>query len=277
VGGGRLATSLLFRTSGPADEIAVRAKAIRSAVQEKLRAGVDVKDPKIAHFLKLQTEAAAVSLEARRVAAKLATLRASREETLLEGAPGFSGQVVSLDAQIGDLQAKADQSAAALAAIAEATATARDEALRTITTIASNIHAKEHSGLRRRREELVAGLPAKIGVTLSELASIDRALLSAPPLHSDLSAMLHELAAAATVETTKAVELPPEAPQTPPDDAQAVEATPEHDSQPGRCQSVKADGSQCRGRALPGMSACVLHRRAESRPAEESAVASAGA
>ena len=60
--GGRLSFSLLFRTSGPAPEVAIQSNSIgRTALAEKLRAGVDAKDPKIAHFLKLRAESAVLS------------------------------------------------------------------------------------------------------------------------------------------------------------------------------------------------------------------------
>jgi hypothetical protein len=237
-GGGRLSTSLLFRTTGPAAEISARANALgRTVVREQLRASQDAGNPQIAHFSKLQTESAALSLEGRRVAAKLATLRASREETLLEAAPGFSGQVVLLDAQIADMAAKADQSAAASAAIAVATATARGEALRALATIVAAVAAKEHSGLRRRREELVASLPAKISATLSELASIDRAISQAPALPSHLDAMLDELAKAPPPEAAPAASnepVPsPEAPSAAPGEpSAATETLPEEAAEP---------------------------------------------
>jgi hypothetical protein len=282
-GGGRIAVDMSFRTARVADEITALARVIgRTAVHEKVRAGLDAKNPLIARFLKLQTEAAAVSLAERRDAAKLAAARALREEALVEAAPGFSRQVAELDAQIADLQGRAAISAADAAAIVETVATARGEALAEIAKIAADVTLREHAAFRRRRDEIVAALPAAIGATLSEIAALDRAVTMPGPLPPDLSAMLDALTATSPPESPSAASGDPlapnlpEGPQTAADDAQTVEAAPEPVSEPGRCQHAKTDGSQCKGRALAGSVFCVLHRRAEGRSVEEASVAPAG-
>ena len=74
-----------------------------------------------------------------------------------------------------------------------------------IAALAGTVTATEHAAFRRRRDELVAGLPALIGNVLTEIAVLDRAVALTPLLDSHLAAMLDELATA-TAQTAEAAE-----------------------------------------------------------------------
>ena len=172
-----------------------------------------------------------------------------------------------MDALIAPLQAQAAASASASTAIAETVASARREALAVIAAVDATIHNKEFSGLRRQKEKLQAALPALLGPILTEMAVVDRAgqVALAPSLPGALEAMLDELAARPLLPLEEAP-APAKAEEEP-----GADATPEPSApspEPARCDRVRSDGERCRGRALPGLSVCVLHRRAETRTAE---------
>jgi hypothetical protein len=281
---GGLATALLFRTRGEITAITAQSNAIgRAGVQQKVREALDPAEPKVARYLKLQAEAAMLARDSALAAAKLTTAKASRTETLLIAAPGFSHQIAQLDNQIADLSGPAAKLAAATAAIAEAVASARREALAVIAAVDATVHNREFSGLCRRREAVIATLPALLSATLTELAIVDRAaqVAMAPSLAAGIEAMLDELAAAPPAVPSEPSPAPAVSSDPPPytpaeaapvASAETPEAAPEASAQ---CEARRKDGQQCNGRSLAGTTRCVLHnpgKRAAAAPAETALV-----
>jgi hypothetical protein len=196
---GGLATEFLFRTRGEITAITAQSNAIgRAGVQQKVREALDPAEQAIARYLLLQKEVGVLDLETRRVAAKLATAQAQRAEFLLEAMPGFAHEVARMDVIIAPLQSQASALASASTAIAETVGKARAEAIVTITAIDATVHSREFSGLRRRREAVIATLPALLSATLTELAILERGALVATAASSAIAieALLDELAAA---------------------------------------------------------------------------------
>jgi hypothetical protein len=294
LGGLGLATTLRFSTRGALGEITAAANALgREAVRDQLRSRLAADDSSpLQRYRRVQGEAATTIREAQQLDAGLVRRRAERAEVLVVAAPGFSARVVELDRQIADMEARVVQARQASEAIAATVAEARAEAMKSVAVAAQELHAERYTSLRQRRAAIVAELPAILGTRLTELAGLERALAlgSAGGFVGDLDAALDaastplpepapspEEASAVSAEALPVEpETPPQIPQQAVGDAQAVETAPEPLSEPGRCQHAKTDGQRCRGRALPGSPFCVLHRRIEVRPAEESSVASAG-
>jgi hypothetical protein len=266
VGADTLSAELHLRAHGLNADVAAAGKALgRTSVNQKVRLALDANDPKIARFLVLKTEADVLDLETHRVAAKLLTAEAQRAEILLEATPGFAHEVARMDVAVAPLQSRASALASASIAISSTVKKAREEALAVVAAVDATVHNREFSAIRRRKEELVARLPALLSETLTQMAVCDRAytIAMAPSLPAGIEAMLDELALAAASAPLPAVVSAPPAETAPVASAETPEAS--------QCEARRKDGQQCNGRSLAGTTRCVLHnpgKRDAAAPAE---------
>jgi chromosome segregation ATPase len=205
LGGAGLSAQLQLATEGPTSAIVARVEQLGAVpVRQRLRESM-ASHERLQLYGRLKAEADGLSREINGLSATLARTLAERAETLALAVPGFSRRVVEIDQQAGELQNRIAQARKAEAAIGTAIDRARHEAMDALRAEAATVHADAYRGLLHRRESVVQQLPDTVGPLLSELAAVEKAILTAASgsLAGDLVALLDDVTAA--VEEAAAV------------------------------------------------------------------------
>ena len=269
-GGGGLVAQLRLLTTGPTDEIAARVQEIGPAdAGQRLRELVAGHE-RIQRYRLVRTEDNAIAGQIHALQSTGARLYAERQELLVHAEPGFAPRVAALDKKATEVEAKVTEAKESQEAIRTTLARAKQDAVAAVQLIARDVSARITWELGAAHDLIIDKIAPAVGPILTEFAALGQAHLLAlgGGLITGVDALVEELASVQAV-APEAVDTPIAAPEKAVDGAPPIEGAPETISEPGRCQTVKPDGQRCKGRSLPGLSVCVLHRRAESRLAED--------